>query len=114
MPSKKNFRLCSFSCLSQDNDPKHKSVLVRTWLFNNGISMLDFPAYSPDLNPIENLWNDIARRVEARPASTLEELQDVIAQEWERTSPTFLRKPARSMPKRCQAVIKARGDHTKH
>jgi hypothetical protein len=46
--------------LLQDNDPKHKSVLVRNWLFNNGISMLDFPAYSPDLNPIENLWNDLA------------------------------------------------------
>ena len=100
--------------LLQDNDPKHKSVLVQTWLHNNGISLLDFPAHSPDLNPIENLWNDLARRVEARPASTMEELQDVIAEEWERASPAFLRKLARSMPKRCKAVIKARGDHTKY
>ena len=98
--------------LLQDNDPKHKSNLVRTWLFNNGISLLEFPAYSPDLNPIENLWNDMARRVEARPASTIEELQDVIAEEWERTSPALLRKLARSMPERCQAVIDAHGDHT--
>jgi transposase len=100
--------------LLQDNDPKHKSVLVQTWLFNHGISMIDFPAHSPDLNPMENLWNDIARRVEARPASTVEELQDVIAEEWERTSPAFLRKLARSMPKRCRAVIRAKGDHTKY
>jgi len=100
--------------LLQDNDPKHKSVLVRNWLFTNGISMLEFPAYSPDLNPIENLWNDLARRVEARPASTVEELQDAIAEEWERTSPAYLRKLARSMPKRCQAVIDAHGDHTKY
>jgi len=100
--------------LLQDNDPKHKSILVRTWLFNNGISLLEFPAYSPDLNPIENLWNDMARRVEARPASTVEELQDVIAEEWERTSPAYLRKLARSMPQRCQAVIDAHGDHTKY
>ncbi len=76
--------------------------------------MLDFPAYSPDLNPIENLWNDLERRVEARPASTVEELQDAIAEEWERTSPAYLRKLARSMPKRCQAVIDAHGDHTKY
>jgi len=100
--------------LLQDNDPKHKSNLVRTWLFTNGISLLEFPAYSPDLNPIENLWNDMARRVEARPASTIDELQDVIAEEWERTSPAYLRKLARSMPERCQAVIDAQGGHTKY
>jgi hypothetical protein len=33
----------------QDNDPKHKSG-VQTWLHNNGISCIDFPPYSPDLN----------------------------------------------------------------
>jgi transposase len=100
--------------LLQDNDPKHKSSLVRTWLHNNGISMLDFPAYSPDLNPIENLWNNMARRVDSRPASTIEELQDVIAEEWAATDVNFLRTLARSMPKRCQAVIDAQGDHTKY
>ena len=100
--------------LLQDNDPKHKSVLVRTWLHNNGISMLDFPPYSPDLNPIENLWNDMARRVELRPAATVEELQDVIAEEWAATSLPFLCKLACSMPKRCQAVIDAKGEHTKY
>jgi len=46
--------------------------------------------YSPDLNPIENLWNDLARRVEARPAGTMEELQDVIAEEWAATPVDFL------------------------
>jgi transposase len=96
--------------LLQDNDPKHKSVLVRTWLHNNGISMLDFPPYSPDLNPIENLWNHLARRVESRPASTMDELQDVIAEEWEATPVAFLETLARSMPKRCQAVIEAKGE----
>ena len=98
--------------LLQDNDPKHKSVLVRTWLHNNGISMLDFPPYSPDLNPIENMWNDLARRVELRPAGTIDELQDVIAQEWEATPVSFLETLARSMPKRCQAVIDANGQYT--
>jgi hypothetical protein len=100
--------------LVQDNDPKHKSREVQRWLHNHGISLLDFPPYSPDLNPIENLWNDMARRVEARPASTMEELQDVIAEEWAATDAEFLRKLARSMPKRCQAVIDAKGDHTKY
>ena len=37
--------------LLQDNDPKHKSKEVQTWLHNHGVSVLDFPPYSPDLNP---------------------------------------------------------------
>ena len=54
------------------------------------------------------------RRVESRPASTIEELQDAIAEEWAATDVNFIRKLARSMPKRCQAVIDAEGDHTKY
>lgn len=70
--------------------------------------MLDNPPYLSDLNTIENLWNDIARRVEARPVSTVDELQDVIAEEWERNITPRSFKIARSMLKRCQAVIDAR------
>jgi len=98
----------------QDNDPKHKSALVRTWLFNNGIQCIDFPPYSPDLNPIEHLWADLARRVEKRPAATMEELQDVVAEEWEATSVQLLSEIVKSMPERCKAVIAAAGDHTKY
>jgi hypothetical protein len=96
----------------QDNDPKHTSRLVRNWFHNAGLTLLDYPPYSPDLNPIEHVWSDMARRVETRPASTMEELQDVIAEEWERTSLDLLRTLAHSMPARCQAVIDAQGGHT--
>jgi transposase/uncharacterized coiled-coil protein SlyX len=96
----------------QDNAPQHKSVLVRTWLFNNGIQCIDFPPYSPDLNPIENLWADLARRVEKFQCETMEELQDIVAEEWKETDKELLRTLARSMPERCQAVIDAHGDHT--
>jgi transposase len=96
----------------QDNAPQHKSLLVRTWLFNNGIQCVDFPPYSPDLNPIENLWADLARRVEEFQCDSMEELQDIVAEEWKNTDKDLLRTLARSMPKRCQAVIDAKGDHT--
>jgi transposase len=97
----------------QDNAPQHKSVLVSAWMFNNGIQCLDFPPYSPDLNPIENLWADLARRVEKFQCDTMEELQDIVAEQWKKTPKKLLRTLARSMPKRCQAVIDAKGDHTK-
>ena len=39
----------------QDNDPKHTSKLIKNWFNTNQISLLKWPANSPDLNPIENL-----------------------------------------------------------
>ena len=95
----------------QDNAPTHTARVTRKWLHDHGITCLDFPPYSPDLNPIENVWQDVERRVEARAPKTVEELQDVIAEEWEKTPKSLLLKLAHSMPKRCQAVIAAGGDH---
>jgi transposase len=97
----------------QDNYPKHKSTLVRTWLFNHGIQCIDFPPYSSDLNPIEHVWADVARRVEQYQCETMEELQDIVAEEWEKTDKELLLTLARSMPERCQAVIDAQGSHTR-
>ena len=84
------------------------------WLHNHGIQLLDFPPYSPDLNPIENLWQDIEKRVEERGANTADELQEAIAEEWKASSTDFIHKLAHSMPKRCNAVIEAKGDHIRY
>jgi transposase len=97
-----------------DNDPKHTSGVVKEWLHNSGVSVLDFPPYSPDLNPIENLWCTMQRAVEKHAATTMEELQEVIAAEWDKVDADYMRKLVHSMPARCQAVIDANGWHTKY
>ena len=70
-----------------DNDKKFKSNLVQDMLFAKGVTALHFPAYSPDLNPMENLWATLARAVERYQADTIEALHDAVEAEW--TSPIF-------------------------
>jgi len=100
--------------LLQDNDPKLTSGLISTWLHENGVTCIDFPAWSPDLNPMENLWHVMAVAVEQHHCDTMEELQDVVAAEWDKVDRDYMRTLVHSMPKRCQAVIDAKGWHTKY
>jgi transposase len=58
----------------QDNAPQHTSKLAHRWFHNHGVDLLDLPPYSPDLNPIENLWSILKARVEARLARTTDEV----------------------------------------
>jgi transposase len=100
--------------LLHDNDKKFNSNLVKEFLHNRGVSVIDFPPYSPDLNPMENLWNTLAREVEKQCCDSVEKLQDAIADEWEKLDRSALLTLADSMPDRCEAVIAARGWHTKY
>jgi hypothetical protein len=95
-----------------DNDPKFTSKVVTNWIYNQCVLVIQFPPYSPDLNPMENLWIELEKRVEKYNATTLDGLQDAIAEEWDKTSLDFLKTLSHSMPKRCQAVIDANGQHT--
>ena len=94
----------------QDNDPKHRSKLVSKWLFDHGIQCMELPPYSPDLNPIENVWHNLKTRVADRHARNVDELKDIIVEEWKDTCVVFLSELGQSMPRRCAAVVAANGD----
>ena len=93
----------------QDNAPQHTSHLAKRWFHNHGVDLIDFPPYSPDLNPIENLWSTLKKRVEARLARTTEEVERILREEWEALDTNFLSTLAASMPKRCEAVVSNKG-----
>jgi len=97
----------------QDNDPKHTAKVVQNWLENNNFSVMKWPAQSPDLNPIENLWSYLDSKVCRRPTKpkNSEELLEFLKQEWELIGPDFTYKLVNSMPKRIAEIIRAKGCH---
>lgn len=48
-----------------DNAPAHRGCINREWLLKTGVPHMEWPALSPDLNPIENLWDKASFCVEA-------------------------------------------------
>jgi DDE superfamily endonuclease/Transposase len=89
----------------QDNAPQHTANISKHWFHTHGVDLIDFPPYSPDLNPIENLWAILKQRVEKRLVRTTDEVEAVLKEEWEALDQELLTNLAYSMPERCQAVI---------
>ena len=76
--------------------------------------MLGWPARSPDLNPIENLWGVLARAVyaESRQFSNVEQLKEAIQHEWSKITQTQLENLVHSMKNRLVEVLKRNGGIT--
>ena len=68
--------------LPHDNDPKHTAKLIEEWFENNCISTLNCPSQSPDLNPIENLWNTMKVKVHKRNPQNIKQLEELCKKEW--------------------------------
>jgi len=79
-------------------------------------SYIGWPAKSPDLNPIEDLWGILARKVYAhqRQFSSVDELIDCVMDSWDQISEDTLENLVRSMQKRCFDCVLAKGGPTKY
>jgi transposase len=71
--------------LQQDNARPHVTRVCQDFLTNHNINPLDWPLYSPDLSPIEHLWDEMDRRVRGRQnaPATLDQLRAVLLEEWD-------------------------------
>lgn len=102
--------------LMHDNARAHTAGIVREYLNDIGITVMRWPARSPDMNPIEHLWDELKRRVRAHhPApQTTQELKNVILEEWEDIPQHVITTLINSMPNRMRAVINALGGNTSY
>ena len=100
----------------QDNDPKHTSRKAQKWFQDHSFEVMEWPAQSPDLNPIEHLWQHLKRKLGeySIPPNGILELWERIEKEWEAIPDSVCRDLVESMPGRIAAVIKAKGGYTKY
>jgi DDE superfamily endonuclease/Transposase len=97
-----------------DNDPKHKAKTVQQWLEEQPFETLEWPAQSPDLNPIETLWAILKRRLNSyeQPPSGMLELWERVETIWNDINVETCSGLIEEMPDRIEAVIKANGKWT--
>ncbi len=131
----------------QDLAPAHTAKGTKSWFNDHGVTVLDWPANSPDLNPIENLWGIVKRKMRDTRPNNADDLKATVKETWlpyhlssatnwspltpppprnfnslyvctvhvaELTIKLTLTLTLTSMPRRIEAVIKAKGAPTKY
>ncbi|MBN3292666.1 TCB1 transposase, partial [Polypterus senegalus] len=98
----------------QDNDPKHSSKSTKTFMQREKSNVLEWLSQSPDLNIIENLWNDLKQAVHARQPSNLTELERLCIEEWSKIPPSRIQTLIKGYRRHLEAVIFGKGGSTKY
>ncbi len=89
--------------------PAHTAKSTKSWFNDHGVTVLDWPANSPDLNPIENLWGIVKRKMRDTRPNNADDLKAAIKETWASIPPQQCHKLITSMPRRIEALIKAKG-----
>ena len=102
--------------LMDDNAWLHLARVVEEYLLQETIVWMDWPACSPDLNPIQHDWKMQQVAILRRPVQpmTLVELENILIEEWNNIEMTATQRLIGSMRRRCQAVITSRESHTSY
>ena len=98
----------------QDNARPHVARIVQRFFVNHQIELLPWPARSPDLSPIENMWSMVAQRLTqiTSPAATPDDLWQRVEAAWAAVPQEHIQRLFDSMPRRVAAVISNNGGYS--
>lgn len=109
-------RMNPFLSFMQDGAPGHSAGSTKQELLERGIYTIFWPAFSPDLNPIETVWNWMKDWIEERYGDkqhTYDQLRKYVREAWDAITEDQLNSLIDTMQERCQAVIDAKGGFTR-
>ncbi|MEW8548408.1 MAG: transposase [Candidatus Thiodiazotropha sp.] len=116
VPHFDNHRLADRPIFMDDNARPHRAAIVRQYLQQEAVDVLPWPALSPDMNPIEHVWDQIKRKLDQRnPACrNLNELRAAVLQEWNLYPQNKLQRLVQGMRRRVNELLQQRGSYTKY
>jgi hypothetical protein len=97
--------------LLQDRDTTHTSRETKRWLDENVPKTILCPAKSPDLNPIEKIWNTLETKVYRHNPKTEAQLRRWIKKEWDDLDQEIITNSIDSMKKNIQLILAADGEY---
>ena len=99
----------------QDNARPHTARITMDVIRQQDFELMPWPPYSPDMSPIEHLWDELGRRVRNNhQITTLRDLQCALQREWQAIPQNFIENLVRSMRSRIRACLDAGGAHTRY
>ena len=106
-----SFRNDSDFIFKQDNAPVHTARSTHKWFEQQHISVLEWPANSPDLNIIENVWGIISRDIygQNKTYHSIPQLKEAILRSWEKLDINIIQNLYKSMPNRIYKLIEKKG-----
>ena len=102
------------SVFQQDNAPCHRAKTVEKWFTDNKITKLTWPANSPDLNCIENLWSWLDSQISKANPQNLDQLKSCVVNHLENVPKSIIENLIDSMPNRINECLKNKGGITRY
>lgn len=109
-------RIGAAAMFQDDNARPHRARVVTDFLRQHDVNRIDWPPYSPDLNPIEHAWDELGRRLRGNhaPPTNRAHLARLLVTEWQAMPQTYFQRLINSMRRRCTECINARGGYTRY
>lgn len=115
-PHFENHRLADRPVFQDDNARPHRARIIGEYLHAESIDTIEWPAMSPDMSPIEHVWDFIGRKINEREprCANLIELRAALVEEWNRFPQWRLQRLVQGMRRRVETLYRKRGGYTRY